>query len=479
MNEDFLGLSERQSIENVVLQGDTFRSILASVQVDSIGKDVMETDYGYRYKDTLTIGMLGLVDDMIGVTDAGYKAQQMNAILNVKTAEKRLQFGITKCKSMLVSKNGPTVPHNVMMVDSWKVRHVDKPTTGSNELVETYEGMEVIKKTDKQKYLGFILSSRGDNMANINEMKNKSIWIKRKIFSKLRDLNLQKYYFECAIIFLNVMLRSSILYGCETYYNLKETEIRQLERIEESFLRKMFGTNKGCPITQLYLESGHAPARFEIKKTRLLFLQYILQENSDSQICKFLKLQIEKPTRGDWASSCQKDLKDFKIEISFDEIRTLTKNQFCKILKTSIKQTAFEYLIGKQKSKGKEIKYSELKMSEYLMPNMENLSIDDRRKIFETRNRMIPIPMNFPNNKNKNDTRCWCGEIEDTKHIYLCKQWTEQSEQYAFEMIYTDNMPKLVKVYKRFKECYKKREEFKTEIENPHAIPLSDPLLFV
>ena len=125
---------------------------------------------------------------------------------------------------------------------------------------------------------------------------------KKKNISKLRDLNLQKYYFECAIIFLNVMLRSSILYGCETYYNLKETEIRQLERIEESFLRKMFGTNKGCPITQLYLESGHVPARFEIKKTRLLFLQYILQENPDSQICKFLKLQIEKPTRGDWAS---------------------------------------------------------------------------------------------------------------------------------------------------------------------------------
>ena len=30
------GLSERQVLENVVLQGDTFGSILASVQVDSI-----------------------------------------------------------------------------------------------------------------------------------------------------------------------------------------------------------------------------------------------------------------------------------------------------------------------------------------------------------------------------------------------------------------------------------------------------------
>ena len=45
------GLTERQTINNVVLQGDTFGSILASAQVDSIGKDVEQSGYGYRYKD--------------------------------------------------------------------------------------------------------------------------------------------------------------------------------------------------------------------------------------------------------------------------------------------------------------------------------------------------------------------------------------------------------------------------------------------
>ena len=119
-------------------------------------------------------------------------------------------------------------------------------------------------------------------MANISEMKKKAIWIKKKVFSKLNDLNLKKYYFECAIVFLNVMLRSSILYACETYYNLKESELRELERIEESFLRKMFKTSRGCPISQLYLEAGQVPARFQAKKNRLLFLQYILQEDPES-----------------------------------------------------------------------------------------------------------------------------------------------------------------------------------------------------
>jgi hypothetical protein len=90
-------------------------------------------------------------------------------------------------------------------------------------------------------------------MVNIQEMKNKSIWVIRKIFTKLDSLNLKKYYFECGILFLNTMLRSSILYACETYYNLKETEVRQLEMLEEGFLRRLLKTSRGCPISQLHI----------------------------------------------------------------------------------------------------------------------------------------------------------------------------------------------------------------------------------
>ena len=49
------------------------------------------------------------------------------------------------------------------------------------------------------------------------------------------------------------------------------------------------------------------------------------------------------------------------------------------------------------------------------MPNFENHSIDNKRKIFEIRNRMLPISANFPSRKE--DQNCWCGENENTKHI--------------------------------------------------------------
>ena len=473
------GLSDRKTLENVVLQGDTWGSLMASVQVDSIGKEVEESGFGYMYKDVQSVSLLGLVDDIIGVTEAGYRAQQLNAMLNVKTAEKRLQFGIDKCKSMLVSKNPQSVVNTPLAVDNWKVVHKENPLTGEQDLFETYEGLVEMDKTDEQKYLGFVISSKGNNLVNIKEMKRKSIWIINKIFSKLDSLTLKKYYFECGVIFLNIMLRSSILYASECYYNLKETELRQLERIEEGFLRRLLKTPKGCPISQLYLESGHIPARFHISKMRLLFLKYILGEDPNSLIHKILVLQIENPCRGDWASSCYEDLNYLEIDQSFEDIKKITKKQFTGILNEAIQKRAFNYLLQKRGSKGIEIEYTCLKMADYLLPNDSGLTITEQRYIFAMRNRMISLPLNFSSNV----IQCIsCDDVENMQHLYSCKKWNNNEEDISYKIVFTDEVRKFRIIYERFKTNHEKRERY-TEKENrideetgTHVILNGDPL---
>ena len=141
---------------------------------------------------------------------------------------------------------------------------------------------------DRYKYLGHWISNHKNNMVNINHMKNKSIGIKKKIFQYLDSLTLGKYYFECAILFMNCLLRRSILYSAETYYNLKEDELREIEKIEEDYLRILAGTERGCPLSQLYLEFGQYPARFEIIKVQTLFYHYIINQDNKSLIYTFL-----------------------------------------------------------------------------------------------------------------------------------------------------------------------------------------------
>ena len=84
---------------------------------------------------------------------------------------------------MLVSKKPENVLNSQLSVDNWEVDHVKNISTGESDLVETFKGLMSIDKTDNQKYLGFTISSKGDNMVNINVIKNKSIWIIRKIFT--------------------------------------------------------------------------------------------------------------------------------------------------------------------------------------------------------------------------------------------------------------------------------------------------------
>ena len=94
------GFSQHQVIKNSVLQGGTWGSILASVQVNTIGKECDMSGYGY-----------------IGVTEAGYKSQQLNALINVKTADKCLQLGVKKWKSMLIGKEVETIIQSPLTVD--------------------------------------------------------------------------------------------------------------------------------------------------------------------------------------------------------------------------------------------------------------------------------------------------------------------------------------------------------------------------
>ena len=73
----------------------------------------------------------------------------------------------------------------------------------------------------------------------------------------------------------------------------------------------------------------------------------------------------------------------------------MSKRQFINLLNTRIRENALEYLLHKQKSKGKDIPYTNIQMAEYLMPGA-NISISQKQKMFAVKNRMIEISENFP-----------------------------------------------------------------------------------
>ena len=222
------------------------------------------------------------------------------------------------------------------------------------------------------------------------------------------------------------------------------------------------------------MSKGQWPARFQIKKLRLLFLKSILDESEESLVLKFFKLQLQEPTKNDWVSTCKKDLEELNISLKFEEIRMMSKENFSKIVKSKIPELAFKYLLSKRGSKGKEIFYKRLEMADYLMPNNNMLNIEEKQELFSVRNRMVNIGYNY----GKKENCVKCNENEDMTHIYICKYLNKNTKEISYEKIYEGNIFQQIKVFRIFQENMKIRNEEKINIvkQSPRDPFVSDPL---
>ena len=52
------------------------------------------------YKDKVDIPPLGMVDDLICVSECGHKRTMMNSYMKFKTESKKIKFGIKNCKKL-------------------------------------------------------------------------------------------------------------------------------------------------------------------------------------------------------------------------------------------------------------------------------------------------------------------------------------------------------------------------------------------
>ena len=92
------GMTRREMVPEIVMQGDVMAPLISSLQVDTIGKECLEMNkHLFMYKDMVPIPPLGLVDDLLTISTCGVKTSLLIRFINTKSALKKLQFGTVKC----------------------------------------------------------------------------------------------------------------------------------------------------------------------------------------------------------------------------------------------------------------------------------------------------------------------------------------------------------------------------------------------
>ena len=402
-----------------------------------------------------------MVDDVLCISECGFKTAMVNAFIQSKTASKKLQFGGQKCKKIHIGKDREEYKCQQLYVDSWsEVERVD-----TLEIEDKYNGEELMEEIDEAKYLGDLISKDGRNIRNIKLRVNKGKGIVQKIIHILEGIPFGKLYFEVAMILRNTLLVSSVLCNSETWFNLTKAELDLLETVDVMLLRSILGAPISTPKEMLYLELGVIPYRDIIRGRRLTFLHYILNQDPNSVIFKVLEAQIDNQTSKDWVTTVLEDLKALELEATFADIRGIKKMKWKNIVKNIIKEKALEHLnLRKQKhSKVNKLKHNKLEMQSYFLGNELNITKDEIRLIFQIRSRVIKIKSNMKGSFENYECEVCLKENESQEHIYNCIEiWKIRNEKrsfYNYNNIYTGDTKQKLEIARVFRQNMKIYDE--------------------
>ena len=236
-------------------------------------------------------------------------------------------------------------------------------------------------------------------------------------------------HYEATAVLSASLLLSTLLSNSEAWVNLSTTDVEKLERIDEQFLRKTFCSPVSTPKVLLYTEAGATPIRFILMSRRLNFLWYILHEDEHSLIRRFFDAMASNPIKGDWATSVKDDIKQLNLDITIDDVYTMPRHVFKRLVKDKVRQAAYEYLqeIKTSKSKAKDLSYVSLSPQGYLSSKCK-IPIEEKQFIFNVRSRMLDLKSNYKTGKGDLSCRACNSDYEETqRHLFQCPAISDSS----------------------------------------------------
>ena len=320
-------VSPRTEFKNIEMQGGVLTPLKCSVQIDSIGADCLESvehsEMLYKYKGFVKIPPLGFVDDVLTITKCSLNSIKMNALMLSKVQCKRLELSETKCVKM----------------------HLGKDTLNCPNLEVNGKEMKI---TDKEKYLGDLLSSSGKMDDNIQMRHDKGMGIINSIMSILKEISFGEDYFEIAMMLRVSKLVNGILFNLESLNNLSSTQINLIEECDKKLMRRIFDAEQGTPIEAFYLETSAWPLRHILMARKLMYYWTILHKNKSELVTQVFNAQQEFPTENSWISEVQELLKSCNINYTSEQIQKMSQSKFKRIVKDKIQLKVLSYLVTLQ-----------------------------------------------------------------------------------------------------------------------------------
>ena len=171
---------------------------------------------------------------------------------------------------------------------------------------------------------------------------------------------------ETLLLLYKSLFLAVVLYNAQAWSNLNNRDRINLQTIQLKYLKRMFHAPSSTSNCLTFLETGVLPIDYEIHIRQLMFLYHILSLTNDDPVRLCYQEQKKYPAPS-WANEVSALRSKYEIEESDEEIPDITKRQWKRIVKTKVRQYAFENLIKESETqKGSQNKYTNLNKQSYL-----------------------------------------------------------------------------------------------------------------
>ena len=141
-------------MQNVVMQGSVWSSLKCTTNMDKLNKmALLDETLCYKYKgdSAISVGILGMVDDTLGVSNCGSDAIKKNAVINSFVETQRQELSIEKSVVVHIGS--------------------DKKCTAPCPKLKVHS--EPMEASDCTKYLGHFVSSKGGIYDTVEDRRKK------------------------------------------------------------------------------------------------------------------------------------------------------------------------------------------------------------------------------------------------------------------------------------------------------------------
>ena len=136
------GLTQRETISNIIMQGTVWGGIFCTTTMDKLGKIKYDNpELLYNYKNSVGIPALEMVDDILYIQKCGVDSVKSNQIVNTFIENKKLELGKDKCHKIHCGRKSDLCPdlkvHDEKMQNSVEEKYLGDQIHQSAKNVKT------------------------------------------------------------------------------------------------------------------------------------------------------------------------------------------------------------------------------------------------------------------------------------------------------------------------------------------------------